>query len=120
MQDNNYNPYTNPSGGVPVPPQPPVYSAVPFEGMEPPAGYPQKSRLAAGILGILGGTLGLHNFYLGNSQRRAHLRHQHGRHDDLGHRRGRTDPRAQDQCRRKRHQAERLSTAKGESNHDGF
>ena len=47
MQDNNYNPYTNPSGGVPVPPQPPVYSAVPFEGMEPPAGYPQKSRLAA-------------------------------------------------------------------------
>ena len=65
----NYNPYTNPSGGAPVPPQPPVYSAVPFEGMEPPAGYPQKSRLAAGILGILGGTLGLHNFYLGNSQR---------------------------------------------------
>lgn len=69
MQDNNYNPYTSPSGGAPVPPQPPVYTAVPFEGMEPPEGYPQKSRLAAGILGILAGTIGLHNFYLGNSQR---------------------------------------------------
>ena len=65
MQDNNYNPYTSPSGGA----QPPVYTAVPFEGMEPPEGYPQKSRLAAGILGILAGTIGLHNFYLGNSQR---------------------------------------------------
>ncbi len=31
----------------------------------PPAGYPQKSRLAAGLLGILFGGLGVHNFYLG-------------------------------------------------------
>ena len=31
----------------------------------PPAGYNQKSRLAAGLLGILLGTLGVHNFYLG-------------------------------------------------------
>lgn len=71
MQDNNYNPYTNPAGytGQNPTPQPPVYNAVPFEGMDPPEGYPQKSRLAAGILGILVGTLGLHNFYLGNSQR---------------------------------------------------
>lgn len=70
MQDNNYNPYTSPSGGAPVPPQPPVYTAVPFlRAWRPPEGYPQKSRLAAGILGILAGTIGLHNFYLGNSQR---------------------------------------------------
>ena len=69
MQDNNYNPYTNQPGGTPVPPQQPVYNAVPYGGMEPPAGYPQKSRLAADILGMLAGTLGLHNFYLGNSQR---------------------------------------------------
>lgn len=69
MQDNNYNPYTTPAGGTPVPPQPPVYTTAGFEGMDPPEGYPQKSRLAAGILGILAGSLGLHNFYLGNSQR---------------------------------------------------
>lgn len=62
MQDNSYNNYT------PQPPQQPAYNAVPY-GMEPPAGYKQKSRMAAGILGILAGTLGLHNFYLGNSQR---------------------------------------------------
>ena len=63
MQDNNYNPYTNPSGGAPVPPQPPVYSAVPFEGMEPPAGYPQKSRLAAGIRKRRGVVHGKENLY---------------------------------------------------------
>ncbi len=69
MQDNNYNPYTTPAGGAPVPPQQPVYTPTAFEGMDPPEGYPQKSRLAAGILGMLTGSLGLHNFYLGNSQR---------------------------------------------------
>lgn len=31
----------------------------------PPAGYAQKSRLAAGLLGIIFGSLGIHNFYLG-------------------------------------------------------
>lgn len=31
----------------------------------PPQGYPQKSRLAAGLLGVLLGTFGIHNFYLG-------------------------------------------------------
>lgn len=68
MQDNSYNTYTQPNG-TPVPPQPPVYGTPYYNGMEPPEGYPQKSRLAAGILGILTGTLGLHNFYLGNNQR---------------------------------------------------
>ncbi len=52
MQDNYYS-YTPPYG----------------YGYEPPLGYKQKSRLAAGILGILAGTFGLHNFYLGNSRR---------------------------------------------------
>ena len=33
------------------------------------AGYLQKSRLAAGLLGILLGTLGIHNFYLGFTTR---------------------------------------------------
>ena len=55
MQD-NYNTYN-------APVQQPAY------GTEPPAGYKQKSRMAAGILGILAGTLGLHNYYLGNNQR---------------------------------------------------
>lgn len=31
----------------------------------PPAGYPQKSRLAAGLLAIILGCFGVHNFYLG-------------------------------------------------------
>lgn len=65
MQDNSYNNYTPPTG-TPVPPQP-VYNA-PI-GMDPPAGYRQRSRMAAGILGMLAGTMGLHNFYLGNNQR---------------------------------------------------
>lgn len=41
----------------------------PYSGVEPPPGYPQRSRPAAGVLGILLGTIGVHNFYLGNSQR---------------------------------------------------
>ena len=41
MQDNNYSPYTNQPGGAPVPPQPPVYNAVPFGGMEPMRVLPQ-------------------------------------------------------------------------------
>ena len=35
----------------------------------PPAGYMQKSRMAAGLLGILLGSLGIHNFYLGFTTR---------------------------------------------------
>lgn len=34
-----------------------------------PAGYQQKSRLAAGLLGILFGAFGVHNFYLGFTSR---------------------------------------------------
>ena len=30
-----------------------------------PLGYKQKSKIAAGVLGILLGTFGVHNFYLG-------------------------------------------------------
>ena len=32
-----------------------------------PAGYEQKSKMAAGLLGIFLGSLGVHNFYLGNT-----------------------------------------------------
>ena len=32
-----------------------------------PAGYPQKSKIAAGLLGIFLGAFGVHNFYLGNT-----------------------------------------------------
>ncbi len=42
--------------------QPPYY---PPRYDVPPVGYLQKSRLAAGLLGILFGGLGVHNFYLG-------------------------------------------------------
>ena len=46
---------------------PPQYQ--PQAGMEPPPGYVQKSRVAAGILAILLGTYGIHSFYLGNTSR---------------------------------------------------
>ncbi len=46
---------------------PPQYQ--PQAGMEPPAGYPQRSRVAAGIFGILLGAYGIHSFYLGNTSR---------------------------------------------------
>lgn len=46
---------------------PPQYQ--PQAGMEPPPGYIQKSRIAAGILAILLGTFGVHSFYLGNTSR---------------------------------------------------
>lgn len=59
MQDQSYNTYDT---------QPGYYGTAPY-GVEPPAGYKQKSRIAAGVLGILAGALGLHNFYLGNNQR---------------------------------------------------
>jgi TM2 domain-containing membrane protein YozV len=32
-----------------------------------PPGYAQKEKLTAGLLGILLGTFGVHNFYLGNT-----------------------------------------------------
>ena len=40
MQGQNYNPYTG----------------APLSGIDPPAGYPQKSRIAAGLFGMLMGT----------------------------------------------------------------
>lgn len=49
-----------PPGGQPYPPQPYVpYPGQPYE--DPNA----KSRVAAGVLGILLGSLGIHRFYLG-------------------------------------------------------
>lgn len=51
-------------------PQPPIYSPPQYQptaGMEPPVGYMQKSRKAAGLLAMLMGTMGLHCFYLGNT-----------------------------------------------------
>lgn len=59
------------------PVQPPVQQPVqqpyaapqqPYVVQQPvmvPAGYPQKSKMAAGLLGIFLGSLGVHNFYLG-------------------------------------------------------
>lgn len=45
-------------GYAPPPPQAPVYN-------NPPAGVGYKSKMAAGLLGIFLGGLGIHNFYLG-------------------------------------------------------
>lgn len=55
--------------------QPPQYTQPPQQTYYqpqynvPPAGYAQKSRLAAGLLGIILGSLGIHNFYLGFTTR---------------------------------------------------
>lgn len=52
--------------------QPPMYNPPQYQpqaGMEPPPGYIQKSRIAAGILAIVLGTYGVHSFYLGNTSR---------------------------------------------------
>lgn len=61
-------------GGQPVPPagqtyqQPPVAPGyMPQQPYVPAPGTVQKSRVAAGVLGILLGSLGIHNFYLGNT-----------------------------------------------------
>lgn len=53
--------------------QPPNYTAQSYQPVQPqqpkyttpPVGYQQKSRLAAGLLAILLGSLGIHNFYMG-------------------------------------------------------
>lgn len=52
--------------------QQPVYNPPPYQpqaGIDPPPGYIQKSRTAAGILAILLGSMGIHSFYLGNTSR---------------------------------------------------
>ena len=46
---------------------PPRYQSP--SGVEPPAGYIQKSRMAAGLLAILLGSFGVHCFYMGNTSR---------------------------------------------------
>lgn len=56
-----YNP--QPQYGAPSYGQPQTYYNV------PPAGYNQKSRLAAGLLAFLVGVFGVHNFYLGFNSR---------------------------------------------------
>ena len=43
-------------------------AVAPAEGVVP-AGYNQKSKVAAGLLGILLGAYGAHNFYLGNTNK---------------------------------------------------
>lgn len=72
------NPYQQqiPSQGSPyqqMPPQGSPYQQVPPQGnpyqpqppFQIPPGYQQKSKIAAGLLGILLGCFGVHNFYLG-------------------------------------------------------
>ena len=45
-----------------------IFSYLPAYGQPvAPAGYAQKSKLAAGLLGIFLGCFGVHNFYLGNT-----------------------------------------------------
>lgn len=73
------SPHGQPSAGPqpwgPVPPnpyeQPPAggsHALVPWQPGYPVPGQPQpRSRMAAGLLGIFLGTLGVHNFYLGRS-----------------------------------------------------
>lgn len=57
--------------------QPPNYTAQSYRPQQPqqpkyttpPVGYQQKSRLAAGLLAIMLGSLGIHNYYLGFNAR---------------------------------------------------
>ena len=65
MADYNNGGY-QPQGQQPMY-NPPQYQ--PQTGIDPPPGYVQRSRIAAGILAILLGTYGLHSFYLGNTSR---------------------------------------------------
>lgn len=61
-QQNNQQKYTNQQPG-----QQPNQNGQPINinVNVPPPGYIPKSKVAAGILGILLGSLGIHNFYLG-------------------------------------------------------
>ena len=69
--DSGAQPGYDPQGAYAPPPgygMPPGYSAPPGYGPVPaygPPGYPSKSKVAAGILALFLGTLGIHNFYLG-------------------------------------------------------
>lgn len=75
-----YQDPTAPSSPYPGAPQANPYQANPYQGTPPnmAQGYPQpgygyaggeqKSKVVAGILGILLGSLGIHNFYLGKTK----------------------------------------------------
>jgi TM2 domain-containing membrane protein YozV len=61
---NGQPPYGQPPYAPPVQPQAQPYNGQPQYG-QPQFAQPGKSRIAAGLLGILLGSLGVHNFYLG-------------------------------------------------------
>ena len=71
--NNNYHTYYNYTATQGYQQEtPPMYNPPQYQpqaGMDPPPGYVQKSRIAAGILGILLGAYGVHSFYLGNTSR---------------------------------------------------
>jgi hypothetical protein len=55
-----------PQSGQATPPPPPQYSQPPqYQYSQTAPGYEQKSKIVAGLLGILLGGLGIHRFYLG-------------------------------------------------------
>lgn len=62
-----YNGYQQEQQGQQPMYNPPQYQ--PQAGMDPPPGYLQKSRVAAGVLAIMMGSMGIHSFYLGNASR---------------------------------------------------
>lgn len=66
-QNPNPNPNPAPQGYPAYDPQQATYYKPRYD--TPPAGYQQKSRLAAGLLGVLFGMFGIHNFYLGFNTR---------------------------------------------------
>lgn len=68
-QPQGQNPNPNFNGGYTPPPMynPPQYQ--PQQGIAPPPGYVQKNRVAAGLLAMLMGSMGIHSFYLGNNSR---------------------------------------------------
>ena len=53
------------ASGSHAPPAPPGYTPPTAYPAQTAAGQEQKSKVAAGVLGILLGCLGIHNFYLG-------------------------------------------------------
>ena len=65
----NQTQYSGPNYQPPQYGQPTQQPYYPPQYNVPPVGYNQKSRLAAGLLGILLGCLGVHNFYLGFTSR---------------------------------------------------
>lgn len=63
------NPQGNSENSQPPPGyyNPPHYN--PAMGMDPPEGYEQKSRIAAGFFAVFMGAAGIHHFYLGNTSK---------------------------------------------------